>query len=85
MPSVTKMDEASTLGSTIEYVKQLREKMQDLEACEQQMEAKHMRLLEATKSNTGINKRKVQAVEGGSRGGGARMAQVVESSSRWRT
>lgn len=38
VPFVTKMDKASILGDTIEYVKQLREKIQELEAHNQQME-----------------------------------------------
>lgn len=38
VPFVTKMDKASILGDTIEYVKQLRKKIQDLEACNRQME-----------------------------------------------
>ncbi|KAI4340221.1 hypothetical protein MLD38_025081 [Melastoma candidum] len=40
VPFVTKMDKASILGDTIEYVKQLREKIQDLEARNRQIEAK---------------------------------------------
>nr|APP94123.1 bHLH2 [Litchi chinensis] len=39
VPFVTKMDKASILGDTIEYVKQLRKKIQDLEARNKQMEA----------------------------------------------
>lgn len=39
VPFVTKMDKASILGDTIEYVKQLRKKIQDLEARTRQMEA----------------------------------------------
>ncbi|PKI60599.1 transcription factor BHLH42-like [Punica granatum] len=39
VPFVTKMDKASILGDTIEYVKQLRKKIQDLEAKNRQMEA----------------------------------------------
>ncbi|CAK9151060.1 unnamed protein product [Ilex paraguariensis] len=38
VPFVTKMDKASILGDTIEYVKQLRKKIQDLEAKTHQME-----------------------------------------------
>lgn len=34
MPFVTKMDKASILGDTIEYVKQLRKRIQELEANE---------------------------------------------------
>ncbi|KAL7200669.1 hypothetical protein ACSBR1_032569 [Camellia fascicularis] len=38
VPFVTKMDKASILGDTIEYVKQLRKKIQDLEARARQNE-----------------------------------------------
>lgn len=38
VPFVTKMDKASILGDTIEYVKQLRKKIQDLEARNHKME-----------------------------------------------
>ncbi|KDP21472.1 hypothetical protein JCGZ_21943 [Jatropha curcas] len=38
VPFVTKMDKASILGDTIEYVKQLRKKIQELEARNRQME-----------------------------------------------
>ncbi|XP_057745474.1 basic helix-loop-helix protein A [Arachis stenosperma] len=43
VPFVTKMDKASILGDTIEYVKQLRRKIQDLEARIRQMEAEQQR------------------------------------------
>ncbi|KAK8541491.1 hypothetical protein V6N12_014125 [Hibiscus sabdariffa] len=39
VPFVTKMDKASILGDTIEYVKQLRKKIQELETRNRQMEA----------------------------------------------
>ncbi|CAN6481990.1 unnamed protein product [Victoria cruziana] len=39
VPFVTKMDKASILGDTIEYVKQLRKRVQDLESRNKQMEA----------------------------------------------
>ncbi|XP_044486377.1 transcription factor BHLH42-like isoform X2 [Mangifera indica] len=38
VPFVTKMDKASILGDTIEYLKQLRKKIQDLETRNKQME-----------------------------------------------
>ncbi|XP_043724319.1 transcription factor BHLH42 isoform X3 [Telopea speciosissima] len=38
VPFVTKMDKASILGDTIEYVKQLRRRIQDLESRNRQME-----------------------------------------------
>ncbi|MED6210470.1 hypothetical protein PIB30_064376, partial [Stylosanthes scabra] len=43
VPFVTKMDKASILGDTIEYVKQLRRKIQDLEARNRQIEAEPQR------------------------------------------
>ncbi|KAH7517203.1 hypothetical protein FEM48_Zijuj09G0037600 [Ziziphus jujuba var. spinosa] len=43
VPFVTKMDKASILGDTIEYLKQLRKKIQDLEAHNRQMEIDHQR------------------------------------------
>lgn len=48
VPFVTKMDKASILGDTIEYVKQLRKKIQDLEAL----------------GRVGSDKRKIRVVEG---------------------
>ncbi|KAI3676502.1 hypothetical protein L1987_86112 [Smallanthus sonchifolius] len=54
VPLVTKMDKASILGDTIEYVKQLRKKIQDLEA----------------RCRSDNSKRKVRVVEHGSGGGG---------------
>ncbi|XVF72423.1 hypothetical protein PTKIN_Ptkin12aG0120200 [Pterospermum kingtungense] len=43
VPFVTKMDKASILGDTIEYVKQLRKKIQELETRNKQMEADNER------------------------------------------
>ncbi|EOX94796.1 hypothetical protein QUC31_004690 [Theobroma cacao] len=43
VPFVTKMDKASILGDTIEYVKQLRKKIQELETHNRQMEADKQR------------------------------------------
>ncbi|XP_022771095.1 basic helix-loop-helix protein A-like [Durio zibethinus] len=43
VPFVTKMDKASILGDTIEYVKQLRKKIQELETLNRQMEADNER------------------------------------------
>lgn len=63
VPLVTKTDKASILGDTIEYVKQLRKKVQDLEACGCHDVLDGLKVAE---------KRKIQVVEGGSggRGGG---------------
>ncbi|XWS36288.1 hypothetical protein CRYUN_Cryun20dG0072700 [Craigia yunnanensis] len=43
VPFVTKMDKASILGDTIEYVKELRKKIQELEARNRQMEVDNER------------------------------------------
>ncbi|KAL5561660.1 hypothetical protein UlMin_031407 [Ulmus minor] len=43
VPFVTKMDKASILGDTIEYVKQLRKKIQDLETRNRQIEIDNQR------------------------------------------
>ncbi|XP_022758201.1 basic helix-loop-helix protein A-like isoform X2 [Durio zibethinus] len=43
VPFVTKMDKASILGDTIEYVKQLRKKIQELETQNRRMEAENER------------------------------------------
>lgn len=87
VPFVTKMDKASILGDTIEYVKQLRKKIQDLEAKNRQMEAdqrsnssnsKEQRSsgVTATRTSTATaDKRKMRIVEGG---GGVK-AKAVES------
>ncbi|KAI3668216.1 hypothetical protein L6452_43293 [Arctium lappa] len=61
VPLVTKMDKASILGDTIEYVKQLRKKIQDLEALD----------------HGSYKMRKFRAAEGGGGGGGLTTAAVV--------
>lgn len=77
VPFVTKMDKASILGDTIEYVKQLRKKIQDLEARIRQMEAdqqskEQQRSLVRVESD----KRKMRIVESG----GMRKPKTVEVS-----
>nr|AIU98516.1 bHLH transcription factor [Paeonia suffruticosa] len=52
VPCVTKMDKASILGDTIEYVKQLRRKIQDLETRTRQMETDNQRLRSAEPQRT---------------------------------
>ncbi|CAM8897099.1 unnamed protein product [Rhodiola kirilowii] len=67
VPFVTKMDKASILGDTIEYLKQLRRKIQDLEVKATQMEVGQRSGLtsqDRTWSGTGSEKRKTRAVEG---------------------
>nr|AMQ23613.1 basic helix-loop-helix transcription factor [Silene littorea] len=61
VPFVTKMDKASILGDTIEYVKQLRKKIQELEARPKQLN------LEST-NKRGVEKRKGQLVDGEPKG-----------------
>ncbi|XP_011079838.1 truncated basic helix-loop-helix protein A [Sesamum indicum] len=84
VPFVTKMDKASILGDTIEYVKQLRKRIQELEAPLRQMEAErnstnykkqnYSNLKEQRSSaggSLGREKRKMmRIVEDGERGGG---------------
>ncbi|KAL0371322.1 UNVERIFIED_CONTAM: Basic helix-loop-helix protein A [Sesamum angustifolium] len=95
VPFVTKMDKASILGDTIEYVKELRKRIQELETRLRQMEAernsadykkqshsnlKEQRISAGGGSTLGREKRKMmRIVEDG--GGGAK-PNVVESPSR---
>ncbi|KAK9733531.1 hypothetical protein RND81_04G073400 [Saponaria officinalis] len=71
VPFVTKMDKASILGDTIEYLKQLRKKIQDLEARPKQIDPEPDMSGETDKRSTvptaerGVEKRKVRVVEGG--------------------
>ncbi|KAK7378346.1 hypothetical protein VNO80_03785 [Phaseolus coccineus] len=48
VPFVTRMDKASILGDTIEYIKQLREKIESLEACERHPGKRRMREVEVS-------------------------------------
>ncbi|KAL9263341.1 Transcription factor BHLH42-like protein [Drosera capensis] len=61
VPFVTKMDKASILGDTIEYLKQLRKKIQDLEGQTRQLDTERSRLAEirqpdVQRSNTSSQK-----------------------------
>ena len=93
VPFVTKMDKASILGDTIEYVKQLRKRIQDLEAYNRQMEVgQRSRSAEIQKSN---NSSKEQQQKGGvtmvdrarvsSNGSEKRKFRIVEGSSGVKT
>ncbi|KAL4326386.1 hypothetical protein GQ457_11G002840 [Hibiscus cannabinus] len=79
VPFVTKMDKASILGDTIEYVKQLHKKIQELEKRSRQMEADKEQPrwgdpmqresslkdgVTATARSSGAEKRKMRIVEG---------------------
>ncbi|XP_028804153.1 basic helix-loop-helix protein A [Neltuma alba] len=78
VPFVTKMDKASILGDTIEYVKQLRKKIQDLETRNRQMEAEQQsREQQRSLTRVGSDKRKMRIVEGS---GGMRKPKSVEAS-----
>ncbi|CAH1424147.1 unnamed protein product [Lactuca virosa] len=66
VPLVTKMDKASILGDTIEYVKQLRKKIQDLEARDHRQDT------------LDTSKRKIRVVDAGSTGGGRKTARAVQ-------
>ncbi|WJX12169.1 hypothetical protein P8452_02696 [Trifolium repens] len=72
VPFVTKMDKASILGDTIEYLKQLRRKIQDLETRNRQIESERSGV---TVMVGPIEKEKVRIVEGS---GGANRAKAVE-------
>ncbi|NP_001312452.1 basic helix-loop-helix protein A-like [Nicotiana tabacum] len=74
VPFVTKMDKASILGDTIEYVKQLHKKVQDLEArarhTEQSKDADQKSGTATVKVLQGRGKRRMNTVEAGNIGGG---------------
>ncbi|CAM8923164.1 unnamed protein product [Rhodiola kirilowii] len=74
VPFVTKMDKASILGDTIEYLKQLRRKIQDLEVKTKHMEVEQPSQ-DRTWSGTGSDKKKMKAVE---RAGTPKPVKVVE-------
>lgn len=84
VPFVTKMDKASILGDAIEYVKQLRKKIQDLEIRNRQIETETVGptrtsssgLKESGVTNIGTDKRKMRIVEGN---GGRGRPKAVES------
>ncbi|KAK4492535.1 hypothetical protein RD792_003347 [Penstemon davidsonii] len=69
VPFVTKMDKASILGDTIEYVKQLRKKIQELESQERPGEASNVNSFKDKSIGPSLSreKRKLRIVEGGGR------------------
>lgn len=77
VPFVTKMDKASILGDTIEYVKQLRKKVQDLEErarhTEATKDADEQSGTATVKALQGRGKRRVKTVGGSVGGGPAKM------------
>ncbi|KAJ4727493.1 Basic helix-loop-helix transcription factor [Melia azedarach] len=88
VPFVTKMDKASILGDTIEYVKQLRKKIQDLETHNKQMEAdQRLRMSELQRTGSGSkDQRSGQTVLDRARmgtgpGSDKRKLRIVEGSS----
>ena len=88
VPFVTKMDKASILGDTIEYVKQLRKKIQDLEARNRQMEAdQRSRSAELQRSNSSSREQQRSGVTAMDRarvattGSDKRKLRIVEGSS----
>lgn len=95
VPFVTKMDKASILGDTIEYVKQLRKKIQDLESRTRQMESDQRSRssgdLQRTSSlslkeqrsgiTTVVNTDRANRVGGGPTGSDKRKLRIVEGAS----
>ncbi|KAM0950997.1 putative transcription factor bHLH family [Dioscorea sansibarensis] len=86
VPCVTKMDKASILGDTIEYVKQLRKRIQDLESRNKKMESdwrskEHNVQVQANSSSSHSSvlpeKRKLRMME--VEGGNGKSARVVAS------
>ncbi|KAK6937514.1 Transcription factor MYC/MYB N-terminal, partial [Dillenia turbinata] len=81
VPFVTKMDKASILGDTIEYVKQLRRKIQDLEARTRQMEVEWTRPADPPQRTTSSSGMKEQRSGSGVTGGATERGRVVGSGS----
>ncbi|AES60907.1 bHLH transcription factor [Medicago truncatula] len=75
VPFVTKMDKASILGDTIEYLKQLRRKIQDLETRNRQIETEQQSRSGVTVLVGPTDKKKVRIVEEC----GATRAKAVET------
>lgn len=75
VPFVTKMDKASILGDTIEYLKQLRRKIQDLETRNRQIETEQQSRSGVTVLVGPTEKKKVRIVEEC----GATRAKAVET------
>ncbi|XP_057483081.1 transcription factor BHLH42-like [Actinidia eriantha] len=84
VPFVTKMDKASILGDTIEYVKQLRKKIQDLEARARQIEIDQLSRSSGDPQRSGVtavtDKRKLRIVEGSSGAKGKAVDSVAAAS-----
>ncbi|KAJ8547517.1 hypothetical protein K7X08_011103 [Anisodus acutangulus] len=83
VPFVTKMDKASILGDTIEYVKQLRKKVQDLEArachTEGTKDADEKSGTASVKALQGKGKRRMRTVEGSVGGAPAKITAETPS------
>nr|BAE20057.1 bHLH transcription factor [Lilium hybrid division I] len=62
VPSITKVDKASILGDTIEYLKELQRRIEELESCRKSVnhdpkgKRKHLDVIERTSDNYGSNK-----------------------------
>lgn len=74
------MDKASILGDTIEYLKQLRKKIQELESRARQMEAEKNSNMKEQRTGpiSGREKRKMRIVEDGGGAGGGK-PKIMES------
>lgn len=83
VPFVTKMDKASILGDTIEYVKQLRKKIQELEARNRQMEIEQRsRLVDPPQRTSSLKEQRsgITVVDRARVGPDKRKLRIVEGS-----
>ncbi|XP_022679989.1 transcription factor TT8 [Setaria italica] len=79
VPFVTKMDRASILGDTIEYVKQLRRRIQDLESLRASKEKRAQSTSSATMAEAWSKVRAVEASSSCSTSGAGRPASVAST------
>lgn len=79
VPFVTKMDKASILGDTIEYLKQLRKKIQDLEARTRQLDTERSRLAEIRQPDVQRSNTSSQKEQRGGGGSGSGISGGVSS------
>jgi len=82
VPFVTKMDKASILGDAIEYVKQLRRRIQDLEVRSKQMEAELKKSAEPRKQLSTTSQEKIVRQRSGGTTNNNNVDQELVSSCR---